>query len=707
MAERRVKYIIEFDTKTGQTQIQGLDGKLIATANNAKQLTKEIDNLKGGVDGKGGMQGLSKATGGASAAALELGRVISDAPYGIRGMANNVSQLASNILYMSQQTDKTTGQTVGFMGALRGVGKALVGPLGVLLAIQAVISAVDYFFGGMKKAEEATKSFNAIGGEAGTNLKLLKIAIDQNMISQEDLAKAVKGAEREYEDLNLKIKDNVELDRQSSEAIDDKIAALERLAKAEAIRKAIEEEMGKLAELSLKSSKLEQEAVDAENKAISALSNSYRENGTAIIESQARTKRDAFDENEKAIDESRDKIKETIETINKEGLWDELFGGGKSAKKRSKKTLKEFKQNLLDLSSELNKYRQTEIKNADISEEERLKREYDASRKAIENKRLEFKDKEDARLDARLKEIADLKVTEDEKERLIEDAYTKYNDAQIQANEDLRSVMLQADVAYYSELGVLRRKDTEDAKKEAEDLAESLREGTLEYLDFVYAQDIQRQTNELDRIEAERAANIALTDLKVENLEREAQKKGLTAAQIQDINNQIAKTENDRTLYQEQLDIKASQTKLAIANQLADGIIAIAGEGSGVAKGVAIAQTTWNTSQAVMAALGAAPYGPWNIAQAVAVGLMGAAEIKNILATKAPHEKSAPSTGGAAGGGSTTFMPDFNIVGASGQNQLASTIAGQVGEPTRAYVVYDDLRTAGEIEANAVTAAGI
>jgi len=84
---------------------------------------------------------------------LELGRVISDAPYGIRGMANNVSQLASNVLFMSQQTDAATGNTIGFLGALRNIGKALMGPLGVLLAIQAVIAAVDYFAGGMKKAE--------------------------------------------------------------------------------------------------------------------------------------------------------------------------------------------------------------------------------------------------------------------------------------------------------------------------------------------------------------------------------------------------------------------------------------------------------------------------------------------------------------------------------------------------------------------------
>lgn len=371
----------------------------------------------------------------------------------------------------------------------------------------------------------------------------------------------------------------------------------------------------------------------------------------------------------------------------------------------NKKTLKEFKQGLLDLSSELEAFRNTEIQNMDVSEEERLKLEYDASRKAIENKVQEFKDKEKLRLQEKIKEINDSKAAEDEKARLISDANSKYNASVAQANEDLRSVMLQADIAYYSELATLRRQDTEDAKEQADDLATSLREGTLEYFDFVYAQDIQRQTNELDRIEAEKAANIALTDLKVQNLEKEAQKKGLTAAQIQDINNQIAKLENDRTLYQEQLDIKAGQTKLAIANQVANAIISIAGEGSGIAKGVAIAQTIWNTKQGVMAALGSAPYGPWNIAQAAAVAAMGVKNVADIIATKAPNEKSSGTSGAGAGG--TTFQPSFNIVGASGANQLASTVAGQLGEPTRAYVVYDDLRTAGEIEANAVTAAGI
>lgn len=706
MADRRVKYIIEFDTKTGVSNIQDLDGKIIATANSAKKLTKEFNILAQGEDGKGGMQGLTDKTGGASAAALELGRVISDAPYGIRGMANNVSQLASNILFMSQQTDAATGKTIGFVGALKNIGKALGGPLGVLLLIQAVIAAVDFFAGGMKKAEEATKSFDAVGGEAGTNLKLLRIAIEENMISQEDLAKAIKGAEREYEDLNLKIGENTELDKQSTEAINNKIDALEKLAKAEAIRKAIEEEMGKLAEMSLKSSKLEQEAMEAEEKAIAAVSQSYRENGTAAVTAAATAKRDAFEENEKAIDESREKIKETVALINEEGLWDEIFGGGKSGKKRKGKTVKEFKQNLLDLSSELAKYRQAEIKNTDISEEERLRLEYDASRKAVEAKRKEFDEKEQLRLAEKIKEINAAKITQEQKDRLIKDAEDKYRAAQIQANIDMRSVMLQSDIAYYSELAALRRKDTEDTRQETEDLMASLREMNFNYQEYLNSENILRQTNDLDRLEAEKQANDDLTALKIANLEKDLEATSLNEAQKQDIRNNISMLQQDQRLFDLEMEQKSARAKLAIANQVANAIIAIAGEGSGIAKGVAIAQTIWNTKEAFMNALGSKPYGPWNIAQAAAIAAMGVKNVKDIIATKAPHEKSA---GGASGSSASTstFSPDFNIVGSSGRNQLAETVAGQVGQPTRAYVVYDDLRTAGEIEANAIESATI
>lgn len=716
MAEQKLIYKIEFDTKTGISQIQNLDGKILATANSAKQLTKAFNRLAGGEDGKGGMQGLTAATGGASAAALELGRVVSDAPYGIRGMANNVSQLASNILFMSQQTDKATGKTIGFMGALRGIKTALGGPLGVLLLVQAVVAALDFFAGGAKKAEDASNDLAKSYEEQANELQsLIRVLNDSNLSLEKraeleqiiiDKVPTVNNANTKTKDglekLTQQVEDyieqqmiRIEIDQLVSDNADELAEHRERQRVLEAVKSAEsqEEQIRIIKENTNILDRLAIEAMGADGRGLIAriISGKDRYNTTDLAAGfEAFVNEEGADA--VAILQRIDELTKRLTRIKKEN------GDGP-------KSPKEFKQNILDLSSTLEAFRNTEIQNMDITEEERLRLEYEASKKSVENKVAEFQQKEKLRLDDKIKQINESKATEDEKARLIADANAKYNASIAQANEDLRSVMLQADIAYYSELGVLRRKDTEDAKQQTEELIAAIRESNYEYQEYNEQQKINAATNELDRIKAEEDANEKLTNLKIANLQKEALEEGKSAADIQEINNKISRLQHDQTLAQQELDRKAAQAKLAIANQVANAIISIAGEGSGIAKGVAIAQTIWNTKQGVMAALGSAPYGPWNIAQAAALAAMGVKNVADIIATKAPHEK--PSGVSGAGAGGTTFQPDFNIVGASGQNQLAATVAGQVGEPTRAYVVYDDLRTAGEIEANAVEAAGI
>lgn len=717
MAEQKLIYTIEFDTKTGVSQIKGLNNQVIATANSAKQLTAEIKNLQGGTDGKGGMQGLTAATGGASAAALELGRVVSDAPYGIRGMANNVSQLASNILFMSQQTDKATGKTIGFMGALRGIKTALGGPLGVLLLVQAVVAALDFFAGGAKKAEDASNDLAKSYEEQANELQsLIRVLNDSNLSLEKraeleqiiiDKVPTVNNANTKTKDglekLTQQVEDyieqqmiRIEIDQLVSDNADELAEHRERQRVLEAVKSAEsqEEQIRIIKENTNILDRLAIEAMGADGKGLIArlISGEGRYGATDLSAGfEAFVNEEGADA--VAILQRIDELTKRLTRIKKEN------GGGP-------KSPKEFKQNILDLSSTLEAFRNTEIQNMDITEEERLRLEYEASKKSVENKVAEFQQKEKLRLDDKIKQIQDSKATEDEKARLIADANAKYNASIVQANADKNEVMLQADIAYYSELAALRRRDTEDAKEQTDELIAAIRDSNYEYQEFNAQQKINAATNELDRIKAEEEANTNLTNLKVENLKKEAQQKGKSAADIQEINNEISRLQHDQTLRQEELDRRVAATKLAIANQVANAIINIAGEGSGIAKGVAVAQTIWNTKQGVMAALGAAPYGPWNIAQAAAVAAMGIKNVADIINTKAPNEKSSGVSAAGAGGG-TTFMPDFNIVGASGQNQLASTIAGQVGEPTRAYVVYDDLRTAGEIEANAVTAAGI
>ena len=103
------KIIIEVDAGQATVSIDGMTSSLSEA--NAELAKISVTGGKG----KGG--GTSGATGGATATVMELGRSISDSNYGIRGYANNLSQLASNFLFMTRKVDETTQKAIGFGGA--------------------------------------------------------------------------------------------------------------------------------------------------------------------------------------------------------------------------------------------------------------------------------------------------------------------------------------------------------------------------------------------------------------------------------------------------------------------------------------------------------------------------------------------------------------------------------------------------------------
>jgi hypothetical protein len=110
-------------------------------------------------------------------------------------------------------------------------------------------------------------------------------------------------------------------------------------------------------------------------------------------------------------------------------------------------------------------------------------------------------------------------------------------------------------------------------------------------------------------------------------------------------------------------------------------------------KALQIADATMATYTAVVGALGAKgadgllPF-PVRVANAVAAGVIGAANVAKIAATKfdgaegpTPDTSYSPTSAGA----STT--PQFNVVGRGGVNQLAESVNGMNARPIRAYVV--------------------
>jgi len=92
-----------------------------------------------------------------------------------------------------------------------------------------------------------------------------------------------------------------------------------------------------------------------------------------------------------------------------------------------------------------------------------------------------------------------------------------------------------------------------------------------------------------------------------------------------------------------------------------------------------------------------------NISLGIGIASSVAATAQALSALKSSGNPSRPSVG--ADGGSQA--PAFNVVGASGETQLADAIGSQTQRPARAYVVSNDVTTAQEMDRNIIEGASI
>ena len=89
--------------------------------------------------------------------------------------------------------------------------------------------------------------------------------------------------------------------------------------------------------------------------------------------------------------------------------------------------------------------------------------------------------------------------------------------------------------------------------------------------------------------------------------------------------------------------------------------------------------------------------------------------VKGVMSAVKKTKSIAASVGGRSSGSSSSSLPAvsaaqapaFNIVGSSGTNQLAETIAGQQQQPVKAFVVANDVTTAQSLERNTIQGASI
>ena len=151
---------------------------------------------------------------------------------------------------------------------------------------------------------------------------------------------------------------------------------------------------------------------------------------------------------------------------------------------------------------------------------------------------------------------------------------------------------------------------------------------------------------------------------------------------------------------------------MGYANALSD-VSSVIGTETEAGKAIAVASSLVNTYAAITGQLSAfskVPVPGYAIAQAIATGVVGLANVKKIMSVKVPN-----STGG--GGSQPASLPSapavqslppaFNVVGSSGTNQLADAIGGQTQQPVQAFVVSSEVTSAQELDRNIIDDASI
>jgi hypothetical protein len=232
------------------------------------------------------------------------------------------------------------------------------------------------------------------------------------------------------------------------------------------------------------------------------------------------------------------------------------------------------------------------------------------------------------------------------------------------------------------------------------------------------------------------------------------QKANLTEEEFENIKIEKANREREEKKQQDELDRLAAEKKLAddkarglqeietakavaeakrsiqdsTFNNIANGIGLLKGlfeKNKALQKGLLIAESAAGIAKIIIStkaanaaaklkyallpggvALAAAEALANNIGAGIGIGANIAATAKGLSALGGGGAPSGGSTGGDSGGGGTRSAPNFNVVGTSGQNQIAQTL-NREQPPVKAYVVSGEVTTQQSLDRNIVRSASL
>jgi hypothetical protein len=594
---RDVVFNLQVRTEDGKVKIENLTKSFVKSETAMKKMKAELDLLNDSVKNNGVSTGL------ANTAILEFGRTVSDAPYGIQGMGNNISQLTTIIGQMSG--DVKEGETV--IGNLR---DAFMGPLGVVVGVQIAIAAFEIFAKRMSETTDVLTKLDVAVGKSAVNLKLAKTALDNENTSLEEKQEIVNALNEQYPEWNLQLEESGNISDNNAAKIDAEIAALGRLAKAKAYQGLLEEAYAKKVEMSAAFAR-------EQGTTLSRLKNVFAGFGSEVAGQTIRFK--AFQDGLKDVN---DDISFLEKGVQKEGLVDLLLGSDAKGKPK-KETRKKVKEFVVDTYG--------------IASEEAVKA---AERQQKLMKKLGI-------------DIPSMLLGGEEgKEAFKEGLASLY--------QEVENVPID-----YSGVGT-----------SFNEILETMAPAFAEIGNFFSA-------------EAERA--IAIEENKTNRINDQLKKRlaneQLSADERDKINQQIARNEAKLVEKENEINKKRFEQEKAFS----------------------IVQATINTYLAASDVLAREKMGAVGKAIAVAAVITsGLAQVASISRQKfVGKAMPTPNLTGQGVAGGSLGAPDFNIVGASQQSQIAEAIAGTRNEPLKAYVVSSDVTSAQELDRKILEGASI
>ena len=582
-------------------------------ANSTKELTKETQRLKVAT------QDSSKATGGATSSVLELGRVISDAPYGIRGMANNLSQLGTSMMF----TFKSAGS---LMAGFKALSAALFGPLGLVIALNAVLA---YFENMSMASDSLSREMEKTTKEVKKQIKALQdlIKVTGDRASSEEQvrielfkqSKINEGIKKIYEDSNLTLDEKKKKVKELNELKEKELKIEKLLLQIERIKSTITTLIGTEENLSTKSQEYQ---------------NELREKALPLIEKRNELEKKLAELLKEFEEDNREIIKGSLEDLKKQ------LAEKRKIQQQTSTNNKEYKQQQVEIDKILQK----------IKEIEGTKIKVDIELPEVESifgflKTPKEKEKEAKRIfDA-------LKIT-------LGDAFDDFSKAGF-PTLDLPDVIDPEDV-----------KEQFDYLSHYKDAFQTVFTGVNDFIGAEYERRLtieQNHTNSLNEELNNRLLN--------ENLS-----KGERAKIQQEI------WQNDEKLRKKQNEIKKKQFNTQKAFNITTAVI----------------DTYAGATKALNDPTVPSTIAKWALAGSTIAN--GLAQVAMISRQKFQPEsastpiRTASASGGGGGVGDRSF--NFNLVGASQQNQLAQAIQGTFDKPIKAYVVSKDITNQQQLDAN-------